>query len=196
MSNIAKMLSAVGLVLVAVTLGDDHAGLVPLRAVVRSSTSISVVPTPLAANLDIDGNAASGPIATVVERSNVPYKVYLTSDNLVDERRAFDSLADLGHFYLRQSGTSISRGGGLGERINYTLTYDGVAVPLHDYAYDPASGMAITEGSFPGRFPVNPTGGAGITKSLNIVIQPNQNFSAGIYSDTLTLIISPDTTVL
>ena len=176
--------------------GDDHSGMVALRAVVRSSTWISVTATPLASNLDIDGDASAGPIATVVEKSNAPYTVYLRSDNLDDERQAFDSTADLGKFFLRQSATSIGSAVGLGERIHYTLTYDGVALPLQSVAYAPATGTPITEVNVGGARPsgVNPTGGLGITKSLNIVIQPNQQFSAGIYSDTLTLIISPDTT--
>jgi hypothetical protein len=37
------------------------------------------------------------------------------------------------------------------------------------------------------------TGNVGRTATLNIVIEGNQNYSAGVYSDLLTLTVSPDT---
>lgn len=164
-------------------LAEDHFGLVPLRASVRASTSITVTPTALASNLDIDGDASSGPIATVVAKSNSEYDIRLTSDNFeaMDQAGA-TSLGGVpaGQFFLRQSGTSSQTAGTLGERINYQLTFDGVAVA------PAAGGVAITDDGAP-------TGNAGRTASLNIVIEGNQEYSAGIYSDLLTLTISPDT---
>jgi len=162
---------------------DDHFGLVPLRASVRASTSITVTPTALASNLDIDGDASSGPIATVVAKSNSTYDIVLTSDNFeAMEQAGATSLGGVtdGQFFLRQSGTSAQSPGTLGERINYQLTFDGVAV------VPAVGGVAITDDGAP-------TGNAGRTASLNIVIEGNQEYSAGVYSDLLTLKISPDT---
>lgn len=154
---------------------DEHFGQVPLRAEVRASTSIVVTPTALASNLDIDGDAASGPIATVVAKSNDAYRIVLTSDNFEagEEAGATDT-----QFFLRQAGTS-AQVAGLGERINYQLTFDGQGVT------PAATGVTIASGAA--------TGNVGRTSSLNIVIQGNQNYSAGVYSDVLTLAISPDT---
>ncbi len=154
---------------------DEHFGQVPLRAEVRASTSIVVTPTALASNLDIDGDAASGPIATVVAKSNSAYDIVLTSDNF--EASDIAGTTDT-QFFLRQAGTSAT-GTGLGERINYQLTFDGQGVT------PAARGVSIAAGAA--------TGNVGRTSSLNIVIQGNQSYSAGIYSDVLTLTISPDT---
>jgi len=154
---------------------DEHFGQVPLRAQVRASTSIVVTPTALASNLDIDGDAASGPIATVVAKSNSTYTINLTSDNFEAEDEAGTVPTQ---FFLRQAGTSAT-GTGLGERINYQLTFDGQGVT-------PAvRGVAIASGAA--------TGNVGRTSSLNIVIEGNQSYSAGVYTDVLTLAISPDT---
>lgn len=155
----------------------DHFGQVPLRAEVRASTSIVVTPTALASNLDIDGDAASGPIATVVAKSNNPYEITLTSDNLETGAVAGDTDTQ---YFLRQAGTSAAdAAGSLGERINYQLTFDGQGVA------PTVGGSTIAAGEA--------TGNVGRTATLNIVIEGNQNYSAGIYTDLLTLTISPDT---
>ncbi len=164
---------------------SDHFGLVHLRAQVRASTSIQVQPLPLASNIDIDRDASAGPIATVRAFSNTPYTIRLFSDNLEASAMANSGPPSLGgpvgtQFHLRQSGTSAAAAGTLGERINYQLTFDGVAVVPDD-----DGSVLVGVGA--------PTGNVGYTASLNIVIEGNQNFSAGIYSDLLTLIISPDT---
>lgn len=155
---------------------DEHFGQVPLRAQVRASTSIVVTPTALASNLDIDGDAASGPIATVVAKSNSAYEINLTSDNFQAEDVAI--VATPTQFFLRQAGTSAT-GTGLGERINYQLTFDGIGV------VPAAAGSTLAAGAA--------TGNVGRTSSLNIVIEGNQSYSAGVYSDVLTLTITPDT---
>ena len=165
----------------------DHFGLVYLRAQVRASTSIRVQSLPMASNIDIDRDASAGPIATVRAFSNTTYNIRLFSDNLEASLRANIGLPSLGgpvgtQFFLRQSGTSAAAVGTLGERINYQLTFDGVAVVPDD-----DGSVLVGLGA--------PTGNVGYTASLNIVIEGNQNFSAGIYSDLLTLIISPDTSV-
>ena len=173
-------------------LADDHSGMVPLRSVVKSSTTITVTPTALAGNLDIDGNASAGPIATVVEKSNSVYSVDLRSDNYADEFQSQTGVAAAKQFFLRQSATAGAPVGTspMGERINYTLTYDGKnVVPAGVILNTLGSGSTITSA-------VNATGNSGITKSLNIVIQPNQAYSAGVYTDTLTLTITPDTTTI
>lgn len=154
---------------------DEHFGQVPLRAQVRASTSIVVTPTALASNLDIDGDAASGPIATVVAKSNSAYDIVLSSDNFEAQDIA---AAAATQFFLRQAGTSAT-GTGLGERINYQLTFDGQGVTPS------VRGVAIASGAA--------TGNVGRTSSLNIVIEGNQSYSAGVYTDVLTLAISPDT---
>ena len=175
-------------------LADDHSGIVPLRAVVKSSTTITVTPTALASNLDIDGNASAGPIATVVEKSNSIYSVELRSDNYADEFQANLNVAATAQFFLRQSATAGNSGGNtqakMSERINYTLTYDGKnVIPAVATGATTGAGTLITSA-------VAATGNSGITKSLNIVIQPNQAYSAGVYTDTLTLTITPDTTTI
>jgi hypothetical protein len=68
----------------------------------------------------------------------------------------------------------------LGERIHYALTFDGQGI------------VPDTEGSYLVIFG-EPTGNVGRTASLNIVIQGNDNYSAGVYSDFLTITVSPDT---
>jgi hypothetical protein len=155
----------------------DHFGQVPLRAEVRASTAIRVTPTALASNLNIDGDAASGPIATIQVFSNTRYRVRLFSDNWVTEGGT-DPL-----YFLRQAGTSAAdAGGSLGERIHYALTFDGQGVtPDLDGSYLVPFGA--------------PTGNMGRTASLNIVIQGNDSYSAGIYSDLLTITVSPDTSI-
>jgi len=163
----------------------DHYGLVYLRAQVRAATSIRVQPLPLASNIDIDRDASAGPIATVRAFSNTIYTIRLFSDNLETSATANLGIPSTGgpvgtQFFLRQSGTSAAAAGTLGERINYQLTFDGVAVVPDD---DGSPLVALGA----------PTGNVGYTASLNIVIEGNQNYSAGIYSDLLTLIISPDT---
>jgi hypothetical protein len=173
MKNI--VIAAVVAVATTSVYAEDHFGQVPLRAEVRASTSIVVTPTALAANLDIDGDAASGPIATVVVKSNDDYEVTLTSDNF--EAGDIAGLTDT-QFFLRQAGTS-STGTGLGERINYQLTFDGQGVT------PAARGVVIAAGQA--------TGNVGRTATLNIVIEGNQNYSAGVYGDLLTLTVSPDT---
>ena len=178
-------------------LADDHSGMVPLRSVVKSSTTITVTPTALAGNLDIDGNASAGPIATVVEKSNSVYSVDLRSDNYADEFQSQSNVALTKQFFLRQSATSGAPVGGtntMGERINYTLTYDGKNVVPADATV--AGGLNLTGAGTSITSAVNATGNSGITKSLNIVIQPNQAYSAGVYTDTLTLTITPDTTTI
>jgi len=176
-------------------LADDHSGMVPLRSVVKSSTTITVTPTALAGNLDIDGNASAGPIATVVEKSNSVYSVDLRSDNYADEFQSQSNVATAKQFFLRQSATSgapVAGANTMGERINYTLTYDGKNVlPGGAALGSNLTGVATVITSA-----VNATGNSGITKSLNIVIQPNQAYSAGVYTDTLTLTITPDTTTI
>lgn len=154
---------------------DDHFGQVPLRGVVRASTSIRVTPTALASNLDIDGDASNGPIASVTVFSNTQYRIRLFSDNWVAE----DGVGETSYF-LRQAGTSSAGLNSLGERIRYALTFDGQAVtPDSEGSYLVINGAA--------------TGNVGRTSSLNIVIQGNDNYSAGIYSDWLTITVSPDT---
>ena len=158
---------------------SDHFGQVPLRGVVRASTSIRVNPTPLASNLDIDGDSSNGPIANVTVFSNTRYTVRLYSDNYVAERVAQGAVVSDSYF-LRQNGTSSSSTGSLGERIRYVLTFDGLAItPDFEGSYIVASAQ--------------PTGNVGRTSSLNIVIQGNETYSAGVYSDWLTIVVSPDT---
>jgi len=154
---------------------SEHFGQVPLRGVVRASTSIRVQPTPLASNLDIDGDASNGPIASITVFSNTEYIMRLFSDNWVAE----DGFGENSYF-LRQAGTSLSNPNSLGERIRYVLTFDGLPIaPDSEGSYLVINGAA--------------TGNAGRTSSLNIVIQGNDTYSAGIYSDWLTLVVSPDT---
>jgi hypothetical protein len=160
---------------IRVARAEEHFGQVQLRAVVRASTAIRVTPTALASNLDIDGDAASGPIATIHVFSNTRYRIRLFSDNWVTEGGT-DPM-----YFLRQAGTSAAdAGGSLGERIHYALTFDGQGI------------VPDTEGSYLVVFG-EPTGNVGRTASLNIVIQGNDNYSAGVYSDFLTITVSPDT---
>jgi hypothetical protein len=156
-------------------LASEHYGQVPLRGVVRASTSIRVNPTPLASNLDIDGDASNGPIANITVFSNTQYRIRLFSDNWVAE----DGVGETSYF-LRQAGTSLSDPNSLGERIRYVLTFDGLPItPDSEGSYLVINGAA--------------TGNVGRISSLNIVIQGNDSYSAGVYSDWLTIVVSPDT---
>jgi hypothetical protein len=171
----AGLVTLLGGLLMLDASASEHFGQVPLRGVVRASTSIRVQPTPLASNLDIDGDASNGPIASITVFSNTQYRVRLFSDNWVAE----DGVGENSYF-LRQAGTSLSNPNSLGERIRYVLTFDGQPItPDSEGSYLVINGAA--------------TGNVGRTSSLNIVIQGNDTYSAGIYSDWLTLVVSPDT---